>query len=99
MVVEAYDAAITYGAHPNSLSLFEHVAERPDDSSDFWKFDLTGMYYHCSFEGEYAVFSCIKYGLVIAALAIVIHPSHDKTNQLVKGFEQLHEEKRKADHY
>lgn len=95
MVAEAYEAAITYGAHPNSLSLFKHMAERPDDSSDFWKFDLTCMYDHCSFEGEHAVFSCIEYGLVIAALAIVIHPPHDKTNQLVAEFQQLHDDKEK----
>lgn len=95
LVSDAYEQTITYGAHPNPSSLFKHLAERPDDGSDFWKFDLTCMYDHTSFEGEHTVFSCIEYGLVIAALAIVIHPPHDNTNQLVAEFQQLHDEKEK----
>jgi hypothetical protein len=95
MVDVAYEATITYGAHPNSVSIFKHVAGRPDDGSDFWKFDLTCMYSHDSFESEHSMFACIEYGLVIAAMCIVIHKPHEKSEELFAEFTRLHDDKEK----
>lgn len=95
MVNAAYEGTITYGAHPNSMSIFKHVASRPDDDSDFWKFDLTCMYSQDSFESKHSLFACIEYGLVIAAMCIVIHKQHEKSEELVAEFTQLHDDKEK----
>lgn len=95
MINTAYETTITHGAHPNSMSIFKHVASRPDDDSDFWKFDLTCMYSQDSFESEHSLFACIEYGLVIAAMCIVIHKPHEKSKELVAEFIQVHDDKEK----
>lgn len=90
MVTNSYETTISLGAHPNSMSIFKHIENRPDDGGDFWKFDHTCMYSYDSFESEHSMFACIEYGLVIVAITIIMHPRHDKSEALVEEFQKLH---------
>lgn len=63
-----YDAAITFGAHPNPLSVFAHVQIREDDASKLWRVSYTAMYSAGTFEVRRALLACAEYGLAIAYL-------------------------------
>lgn len=56
MINAAYEGTITYGAHPNSMSVIKHMVNQPDNDSDFWKFNLNCMYGQGSFESQHALF-------------------------------------------
>lgn len=93
MVTQMYEDSITFGAHPNPISVLKHIENRPDDGNDFWKFNLTCIYDKDSFEGKHAIFSCIEYGIVLAAIGIVVHKHHKNTPTLLAEFQDLHESK------
>lgn len=92
-VQELYDASITFGAHPNPLSVFRHLEVRDDDGSDHWKVDFTCMYGEDSHEVKHALLACVEYGIVIAYLNAQAITSHPHTTKLNQRFNEVNEAK------
>lgn len=66
-VMEAYDSAIDFGAHPNPKSIYRHI-DTIQDRGDHWFVPLVGLHGHDSSEGSVALMACLDYGLVIAVV-------------------------------
>lgn len=67
-ILEAYDAAIDFGAHPNIRSVFGHVSFDDDQGDDFHRISLTGLYGRDSWETKRVLIGCLDFGLAIAVL-------------------------------
>lgn len=86
-----YDASITFGAHPNPLSVFRHLEVRDDDGSDHWKVDFTCMYGEDSHEVKHALLACAEYGIVIAYLNAQGIKQHPQVAELNRRFNEVNE--------
>lgn len=73
---QLYDAAITFGAHPNPLSVFSHVEHGTDAGDGYVRFSLVCMYGESSYEVKRALLACAEYGIVIAYLNVHVFDSH-----------------------
>ncbi len=66
-VMDAYEAAIDHGAHPNPKSIFRHL-NPPKDVGDYYAVNLTGIYDSGEAETQRMLVACLDYGLVIACV-------------------------------
>lgn len=98
MVVDAYEAAITFGAHPNAKSVLRNLEVLPTDQPGKVRIDLTSLYGADSFEVAHALLACAEYGLLIAILNFYSAGTHAEADVLITKFNSLHEQKeREAD--
>lgn len=91
MVLEVYEAAIDFGAHPNARSVLHHLNFGVDDDSGFQRLSLIGLHAADSFELQRSLMACLDYGL---ATAIVLARSLGNSSEAVeRGLFALNETK------
>ncbi len=86
-IVEAYESAIDFGAHPNARSVFMHVSFGPDEEDGLQRVNLAGLYDSESPNTKSSLVACMDYGLAIAIVLTrcLKNPSSDigaKLNEL-----------------
>lgn len=91
-VMDAYDAAIDHGAHPNPESIYRHL-NPPKDAGDHYVVNLTGIYDAEDTELLRVLIACLDYGLVIAC--VLGHGLKDVPADLNANLDRLNQLKEK----
>jgi hypothetical protein len=66
---EAYDAAIDFGGHPNTKSVFGHVRVQEDSEEDpIYRVSLAGLYGADHWETRRVLIACADFALAIAVV-------------------------------
>ena len=83
-VVQAYDAAIDFGAHPNPKAIWPYVRMDEDRPDGYISISLSGIYGPTSHETSTALLACLDYGLLIAVIltSCLEHPSNETLIEL-----------------
>lgn len=82
IVLDAYNTAIDFGAHPNRRGIFDHIAIQ--DNEDHFMVTLTGLYSPEAFEIQRMLMACLDYGFCIALIL-----THCLTDPSVRMQEEL----------
>ncbi len=67
-IIQAYEAAIDFGAHPNPMSVWPYVRFKEDDPKGYDRVSLVAMYEATSPETLRSLVACLDYGLLIAVI-------------------------------
>lgn len=68
-ILQSYQAAIDFGAHPNPRSILAHVGE-PEDAGQFWKFTLTGLHHSESYQVVHSLVAALDYMQIVAIILV-----------------------------
>lgn len=96
-VRDLYEASITFGAHPNPLSVFHHLEIGQDEGSDHVKVAFTAAYSETSFEVRHALLACAEYGIAVAYLNFQCLGSHPHVEVLNRHFNEVNEFKNRME--
>lgn len=89
LVMQLYEAAIDFGAHPNARSILDYVSFNEDDIKGYRKIDLAGLYDATAWETSRALIACMEYGQTIAI--VLVQCMANPTPELHAGLIELNE--------
>lgn len=88
-ILEAYDAAIDFGAHPNPKSIFPYVSFSQDTPESLAVVSLTSLYPSSSSQTHRSLIACLDYGLIVALVILGCH--QELSEDTILAFNDLHE--------
>jgi hypothetical protein len=90
-VLQSYELAIDYGAHPNSKSIFRNVRVQEDTDTDFWHVHLATIDGPESSRARQALVASLEYATVIGTVLLRTLPNVTQAQADALG--ALHNEK------
>jgi hypothetical protein len=78
-ILDAYEAAIDFGAHPNARSVLMHVSFGTEEGGNFERLSLAGLHDSKGVETVRALMAGLDYGLAIALILANSLPSMSPT--------------------
>ena len=93
---ELYDAAITFGAHPNFMAVVPHLDVREHEDGKHWVVSFTCSYGEDSFEVKRALIACIEYGIMIAYMIAQLASTAADVDEVSARFQLVNDKKNAA---
>lgn len=94
-LVDAYDLAIDFGAHPNIKSVFSHVRVGEDDPEDpYYRVNLAGLYGADHWETRRMLIGCLDFALAIAVVLTRALNAPDRQHQV--QLQELNDQKNRV---
>jgi hypothetical protein len=90
---DLYDAAITFGAHPNASAVMPYLGVSDDLDGNHWRVTFTCMYGEKSREVKRALLACVEYGIMIAYLITYLTEKHTDIVEINARFNRLNDAK------
>jgi len=91
LIIEAYEAAIDFGAHPNPKSVLPSLRIDDQRSDGFVALKVGGVYGASSFEARRMAVACLDYGQIIAL--ILLNLSAAVSSDAAEVFNTINDEK------
>lgn len=94
IVLEMYESAIDFGAHPNTKSVLSHIRSEPDTDKEFWRLQLVGIHHHEATEAKRSLLAALEFAWTIALIIfrLIEKPSEDQA----KALAEMHDQKDKV---
>ena len=90
IVLETYESAIDFGAHPNTKSVLSHVQSEPETDTEFWRLKLVGVHHHGAVEARRSVVAALEVAWVIALIIFrTITEGHESQAQALAEMHDL----------
>lgn len=91
-ILEAYDTAIDFGAHPNPRGVIGHISFPPKGSgATYQEVNIIGLYTSEHFETERALVACLDFGLAIAV--VLTRCRMEYSERIQRELDELHYQK------
>lgn len=90
-ILDAYDSAIDYGAHPNPRGVFGHVSLIENATDTHHEVNIGGLYGSQHFETERSLIGCLDFGLAIAV--VLTRCRKEFSDQVQAKLNELNEQK------
>jgi len=93
IILQIYENAIDYGAHPNTKSVLPNLRSEPDTDPKFWRLQLVGVHNHNDTEARRSLLAALEYAWVIAL--IIFRTIDQATEAQVTALEEMNDLKAK----
>lgn len=90
---ELYDAAITFGAHPNVRAVVPHLDVSEHEDGRHWVISFTCSYAEDSFEVKRALLACSEYGMMIAYMIAQLAGATGDADEVSARFNRVNDRK------
>ena len=91
IVVEGYQTAIDWGAHPNAKSIFHHMTAGEHADERFWSLSLSTLGAHDSREVRRTLIASLEFGFAIGS--VLLRAIENATQEQADALGKLHDDK------